>query len=243
MTLALRIAPVPARPGVSAPLPVAGRVLVADASGALYCEASGALIVADLHFEKGSSFARRGMMLPPYDSRDTLARLAAVTARYQPKIVISLGDAFHDREGHRRLGAPERAMLASLQRGRDWLWVAGNHDPDAIEGLGGSSAAEVRLGPLVLRHEPRRGAQPGEIAGHLHPAATVAGRGGAVRRRCFASDGLRCILPAFGVYAGGLDLRHSAFHDILPLRETPARIWAHVCGAARIYPVRGTRLA
>ena len=140
MNIALRIAaPRPGGPGRSAPLPVAGRVLVADALGALFCEISGALIVADLHFEKGSSFARRGMLLPPYDSRDTLARLAAVIARYAPRLVVSLGDAFHDREGHRRLGPVERDMLAAMQRGRDWVWVAGNHDPGAIEGLGGQS--------------------------------------------------------------------------------------------------------
>ena len=172
---------------------VAGVDLLADVCGALFHEADGVLLVADLHLEKGSSFARRGLMLPPYDTAATLAKLGAVVARTRPRLVVALGDSFHDRAGASRMGEADRAALAALQAGRDWVWLAGNHDPAPPEGLGGTTAATWSLGPLTLRHEPLPGAPAGEIAGHLHPVAIVAGAGGAVRRRAFVSDGTRCI--------------------------------------------------
>ena len=155
-------------------VPVAGVDLLADVLGALFHEGDRVLLVADLHLEKGSSFARRGMMLPPYDTAATLTKLAIVVARYAPRVVIALGDSFHDRQGSTRLGEADRASLARLQSGRDWLWLAGNHDPEAPSGLGGATADLWRLGPLTLRHEPS-------------PAAGPAG--GAPRPPCGISDG------------------------------------------------------
>src|SRR3954471_16307607 len=112
--------------------------LTADCAGALYWAEQGLLVVSDLHFEKGSSFARRGQLLPPYDTTETLARLARVIAYYAPRLVIALGDSFHDRHGHARLSEQDRASLTALQRGRDWIWITGNHDPDPADGIGGS---------------------------------------------------------------------------------------------------------
>jgi DNA ligase-associated metallophosphoesterase len=228
-------------------VPVAGVDLLADVLGALFHEGDRVLLVADLHLEKGSSFARRGMMLPPYDTAATLAKLAVVVARYTPRLVIALGDSFHDRGGSTRLGDADRAALTRLQAGRDWLWLAGNHDPAAPAGLGGATSDVWHLGPLTLRHEPKPGTgQPGggqngmgaddthgEIAGHLHPVAVVAGASGAVRRRCFVSDGSRCIMPAFGAYAGGLNFRHPAFAGLL----TSGRRIAHALGRDRVYAI------
>ncbi len=212
---------------------VAGIDLLADFSGALFHEGERILLVADLHLEKGSSFARRGMLLPPYDSGATLARLATVIGRYAPRQVIALGDSFHDREAAARLMSRDREALARLQAGRNWLWLTGNHDPVPPEGLGGQSQGECRLGPLTLRHEPDPGVATGEIAGHLHPVAIVMGTSGAVRRRCFVSDGTRCIMPAFGSYAGGLNFRHPAFAGLL----TTGRRVAHALGRDRVYAV------
>lgn len=217
----------------SALMTVAGVPFLADPSGGLFHEAEGALLVADLHLEKGSSFALRGMMLPPYDTGATLAALAAVIDRYRPRLVVALGDSFHDPNAASRLSAADLATVEALQRGRDWLWLTGNHDPLPPEGLAGSVQAEWRLGPIVLRHEPQADAGTGEIAGHLHPVARVVGTSGTARRRCFVSDGLRCVMPAFGAYAGGLNIHHAAFR---PLFGTRPRV-AHALGRDRVYAV------
>src|ERR1700738_3078313 len=148
------------------PLNVAGVDFVADLSGALFWEEQSLLVVSDLHLEKGSSFAARGVLLPPYDTAVTLGLLAAVVARHDPGIVIALGDSFHDRDAHGRLSAPDRDTIAALQTGRDWIWIAGNHDPALPSTLGGVVAHEVAIGPLAFRYEPT--GSPGEIAGHLH---------------------------------------------------------------------------
>ena len=190
-------------------LTVAGVTLIADLSGALFWEDERLLVVSDLHLEKGSSFATRGVLLPPYDTVATLSRLAAVIARHDPRTVIALGDSFHDREAHERLSAPDRQALSALQARRDWIWISGNHDPALPDDLDGAVASEVAVGAIVFRHEPT-GAF-GEIAGHLHPKARVATRGRSVERRCFASDGACAVMPAFGAYAGGLSIRDRAF--------------------------------
>ncbi|WP_237482111.1 ligase-associated DNA damage response endonuclease PdeM [Lichenibacterium dinghuense] len=221
---------------------IAGVDLLADFCGALFHEGDRVLLVADLHLEKGSSFARRGMMLPPYDTAATLAKLAAVVARTKPRLVVALGDSFHDRGGASRMGEADRAALGALQAGRDWLWLAGNHDPAPPDGLTGDTADQWHLGPLTLRHEPTPGADnragaAGEIAGHLHPVAIVAGAGSAVRRRCFVSDGTRCIMPAFGAYAGGLNFRHPAFAGLLK----DGRRIAHALGRDRVYAIPESR--
>ncbi len=187
-------------------LGVGGVTMVADLSGALFWEEQSLLVVSDLHLEKGSSFAARGVLLPPYDTVATLGRLAAVIARHDPRMVIALGDSFHDRDAHGRLSAPDRGTIAALQARRDWIWISGNHDPALPSDLGGVVAHEVAIGPIAFRHEPTGAV--GEIAGHLHPKARVTRRGRSMERRCFACDGERAVMPAFGAYAGGLSIRN-----------------------------------
>ena len=211
---------------------MAGVELVADQAGALYWPEHGLLAVADLHLEKGSSFAQRGVLLPPYDTAATLARLGQLIDRYVPRLVIALGDSFHDRRGPSRLHSSPRGSLLSLQRGRDWIWITGNHDPEPADGIGGRFAASVTLDGLTFRHLPGGGGE-GEIAGHLHPVARVARWGRAVSRRCFACDGRRVVMPAFGAYAGGLNVRDRAFAAVF---ETLA-FNAHMLGERRVYAV------
>ena len=176
-------------------------------------------------------------MLPPYDTAATLGRLADVVARYAPKVIVALGDSFHDGGGPARMGEADRAALRALQQGREWIWISGNHDPEPPEDLGGLCASEIRLGALTLRHEPQAGASPGEIAGHLHPVARVSSPAGSLRKRCFASDGLRCVMPAFGAFAGGLNIRDEAFAPLF----AKAPVVAHVMGRSRIYAVSMAR--
>ncbi|WP_424631579.1 ligase-associated DNA damage response endonuclease PdeM [Bradyrhizobium sp. SYSU BS000235] len=214
---------------------VAGVTFVADISGALFWEQQSLLVVSDLHLEKGSSFAQRGVLLPPFDTTATLARLGAVIARHDPRTVISLGDSFHDREAHERLSPVNREMLTGLQARRDWIWISGNHDPSLPRDFGGVVADEVAIGPIAFRHEPT-GAM-GEIAGHLHPKARVSTRGRSVERRCFASDGARAIMPAFGSYTGGLSIRDIAFAAIF---QTLA-FTAHVLGDRRVHAIAASR--
>jgi DNA ligase-associated metallophosphoesterase len=180
-------------------------------SGALWLEEVRALVVADLHLEKGSSYAARGQMLPPYDTRETLRRLCAEVAELKPDMVILLGDTFHDRRSEARLASDDAECLRELARNGRLIWVVGNHDADGPQTLPGETAAELALCGLILRHEPQAGLQPGEVAGHLHPAARVTASRGSVRRRCFITDAERAILPAFGAYAGGLNVRDQAF--------------------------------
>lgn len=217
---------------------VAGEAALLDPRGALHLPDFGVLVVSDLHLEKGSAAARQGRLLPPYDSLATLDLLAAVIATHRPRIVVSLGDSFHDGGGAGRLPLPCRERLELLMAGREWVWVAGNHDPEAPAGLPGAVAGEIALGRLRLRHEPLAGAQAGEIAGHLHPGATVVRRGRAVRRRCFAGDGTRLVMPAFGAFTGALDLRDRAY-DGLFRRES---LVAHLLGKTRVHAVAASRL-
>jgi len=214
---------------------IAGVSLLADFSGALFWEEQRLLVVSDLHLEKGSSFAARGVLLPPYDTVATLSRLAAAIARHDPRMVIALGDSFHDRDAHRRLSRTDRGALAALQTRRDWIWISGNHDPALPSDLGGVVASEVAIGQIVFRHEPTGAC--GEIAGHLHPKARVPTRGRTVERRCFACDGERAVMPAFGAYAGGLSIRDAAFAKIFPSR----RFTAHVLGDNRVHTITASR--
>ena len=158
------------------------------------------LAVADLHLEKGSAFAARGVLLPPYDTATSLTRLGQLIERYAPRLVIALGDSFTTAAGRRGCTTLAAAALKALQRGRDWLWIAGNHDPDECDNIGGQFADVLALGALTFQHQPSPQPNDGEIAGHLHPVARVARRGRAVSRRCFASDGRRLVMPAFGAY-------------------------------------------
>jgi len=225
------------QPAEAPPLPalvgVAGVVLEAFAEGVLWWADRRMLMVADLHLEKGSSYARRGQMLPPYDTAETLARLGRITARLDPAVVVSLGDSFHDDGGSSRLRPEDRAALRAIQAGRDFIWIAGNHDPGRPHGLDGDHMEALTAGPLTFRHAPVAGGGPGEIAGHLHPCARVAGRGRSVRRKCFAGDGARLVLPAFGAYAGGLNVLDRAFAGLF----APPSFRAFVLGEAQVYAV------
>lgn len=195
---------------------IEGVIVAALPQGALWIENARALVVSDLHLEKGSSFARNGQMLPPYDTGATLARIAALMDEHEPDIVVSLGDSFHDGGGPARMHASDRALLQNLLGRVDWVWIEGNHDSKSATTLGGVVREMLLLGPLLLRHAPAPHLSPGEIAGHLHPCAKIAGRGRSVRRRCFATDGKRLVMPAFGAYTGGLNLRDEAFDPIFP---------------------------
>ena len=181
-----------------------------DLSGALYIPDYDTLLVADLHFEKGSSLARFGVVIPPFDTRSTLDALEEVVGRRKPKTLVSLGDSFHDCDGPQRLGTDELSRISALARKTDLLWITGNHDPLLPDELPGDVAEQITLGNLTLRHEPHLSAD-GEICGHLHPAAIVRQRGRRLRRRCFAANKDRLFMPAFGAYTGGLNVKSDVF--------------------------------
>lgn len=232
MTAAVQFNAVTQHPLGGLALCLAGEMVVCRASGALWIPARHTLIVADLHLEKGSFYASRGQMLPPYDTADTLRRLAAEVAVLRPEHLIFLGDSFHDRAGEARLARCDIESLHDVAEGRRLLWITGNHDPMGPCGLPGEAVEILSLGALRLVHEPGDGATPGEIAGHLHPCARVKARGASVRRRCFVTDGQRLILPAFGALAGGLNIRDVAFGRLLRPRALAA-----VLGAGRVHAV------
>lgn len=205
--------------------------------GALWIAEAKTLIVSDLHLEKGSSFALRGQMLPPYDTHAALMKIEALIARLAPDIIVSLGDSFHDGGGVARMGSADRARLQGMIARCDWIWVEGNHDGRAPETLGGVVRETLHIGALVLRHAPSAGAAPGEIAGHLHPCARVSGRGRSVRRRCFATDGARLVMPAFGAFTGGLNVCDAVFAPIFP-----DGVLALALGKTRVLPAPWERL-
>lgn len=199
----------------AAPVHVAGERLMLDPAGVLHWPARRLLCVSDLHFEKGSAFAVRGRLLPPYDTRETLARLLPLLRRYRPERIVFLGDSFHDDGGAARMAAQDRAVLVHALSGVEAVWVAGNHDPAPPMGLPGLAVAELAEGPLVFRHVPAAGAS-GEVAGHLHPKATAPTRAGGVCRACFVADPRRVLLPAFGAFTGGLDVGDAAIATLFP---------------------------
>jgi DNA ligase-associated metallophosphoesterase len=217
---------------------IAGERAVCDPRGVLYFPELSLLAVSDLHLEKGSSLARRGALIPPYDTAATLARLQVVIANYAPRIVVSLGDSFHDGEGAARLHSDFRDRLEALMAGRDWFWIAGNHDPDAPADLPGETVRELAIGSLVFRHEPSKGQVEGEVAGHLHPCARIVQRGRSVRRRCFAGDGGRMVMPAFGAYTGSLNVLDRAYAGLFR-RES---LMAYMMGRDRIFALPGSML-
>ncbi len=208
--------------------------LVADACGVLYWPAQRTLLVADLHLEKGAHYAGRGAFLPPYDTRETLRRLADAVARYEPVRVIALGDSFHSERGADEISQVDVDTLASMQRQREWIWITGNHDPRIAARVGGSVAPELQIDGVALRHAPREGRESHEIAGHLHPVARIAGRGMTLRRRCFIGDGGRVVMPAFGAFAGGLNVLDSAFAPLFPMLAATAVL---LLGETGLYPV------
>ncbi|OYQ33447.1 phosphoesterase [Niveispirillum lacus] len=218
-----------------------GASLTADPAGALFWPARGWLLVADLHLEKGSAFARSGQLLPPYDTAATLSRLETLCQRWNPTQVICLGDSFHDRDAAGRVSAADGRRIKALTSAHAWVWIAGNHDPAPPPGWGGRVIAdELREGPLVLRHQavPEAGASRGEISGHYHPKAAAIVRGKRISARCFATDGRRMILPAFGAYTGGLNVLHPAITGLL---QRPFQAW--MMGTGRLFPLPSNRLA
>lgn len=220
------------------PITVAGKAFVADMTGALWWPAERTLIVADLHLEKGSSRAARGQLLPPYDTRETVSKLALLLDRWDPVRVCCLGDSLHDVEAAERIDPADRAALAILQEDRQWLWVTGNHDPHIPELLGGSVVDRVVIGGLKLQHEPHAGLVTHEIAGHLHPAARISIYGHSVRRPCFVGNGRRLVLPAFGAFTGGLNVLDRAFQPLFG--SEGMRVW--MLGQEGVYPVAARHL-
>ncbi|MBX3490223.1 ligase-associated DNA damage response endonuclease PdeM [Parvibaculum sp.] len=219
-------------------LTVCGQAFDLTPEGAAFLAAERLLVAADLHLEKGSSYAARGIALPPYDTRATLVRLENLIARFRPRVVVALGDSFHDARADSRMAPKDAAHLARLTRSCDWIWISGNHDPAPPPQFGGEIMEQFRLGPLTFRHEPQAAPATGEIAGHLHPCAAVRVRGRRLRRRCYTSDGTRMVLPAFGAYAGGLNVLDRAFDDLLPGLDFHA--W--MMGGRTVVPVAARRL-
>lgn len=197
------------------PISFAGEDFVFDLSGALYWPDQGAVIVADLHFEKGSSFAAQAYRpLPPHDTAQTLMRLHDLIARYRPRQVICLGDSFHDAAASDRLDAGDLARLRLLMDGNRWIWVTGNHDPAIPAMLGGDATGRLVIGNVVLQHDAS--AESGLIFGHFHPIGLVSSNGHLIRRRCFVLGQRRLLLPAFGSYAGGLNVLDPAIASLFP---------------------------
>ena len=220
-------------------LELAGAEVLLRASGALWLAAERVLVVADLHLEKGSAYAARGQMLPPYDTRETLGRLAAEAAQLRPATILLLGDTFHDGGAEARFSAEDVRTLTTIATVAELVWVVGNHDADGPRALPGRSAGAWSVAGLSLVHEPTATPRFGEVAGHLHPAARIKGRVGSVRRRCFITDGERLILPAFGAFAGGLNVRDAAFRGLFrrpPLAVALGDRRAHAVGWAQLGP-------
>jgi len=214
--------PAPIRPAArnSIAVGLGGEPAVLDASGALFLPALSTLVFADLHFEKGSSFAERGALLPPYDSAATLDRMEAALACYQPARVICLGDSFHDIRGGDRMAASHAGRLRHLADQRDWIWIAGNHDPDIPENAGGIVLDSYELNSLFFLHEAEEAPRGFEISGHFHPKARIKAGPRRISRPCFIADERRMILPSFGAYTGGLDIRSKAIASLFPAAFT-----------------------
>ncbi len=218
---------------------VAGVELVADPSGVCWWPQERCLIVSDLHLEKGSSFARRGQMLPPYDTGATLVRLQRDIKYYQPGTVVSLGDSFHDRDASARLSLIYRQQLSELVKACDWLWITGNHDPEPPVEMPGTAVETLAFGPLHFCHEPDTDSGAGQISGHLHPKAKLVKRGRSIRRRCFATSRDRLILPAYGSYTGGLNVLDKAFDGLFDKRI----FHALMLGEDQVYRIAGRDLS
>jgi uncharacterized protein len=190
------------------PFSFVGETFQATPDGALHWPSEQALLVADLHLEKASWFARFGQFLPPYDSHATLTALAVEAERTGATRLYCLGDSFHDRFGCDRLPVSARELLTALTSKLDWTWIVGNHDPGFADHCGGRIADEVEIAGIILRHEAVRDEPRPEISGHFHPKLRVNLRGRHVSRRCFVTSATKIIMPAFGSLTGGLDAHH-----------------------------------
>ena len=200
---------------------IAGNEAVLDVSGALYLPQDKLLVVSDMHLEKGTSWARRGIFLPPYDSKLTLTALQKVVNRFQPLRILFLGDSFHDKSAPFRLQTVELETLNLIAAKHEFIWVTGNHDPEIPDMLPGICCEELHASGLHFAHIPTKTFDAeGQLAGHLHPVALINGRGRNLRRRCFITDGKRMIMPAFGAYTGGLSVKDNAFNGLFDKPST-----------------------
>lgn len=200
-----------------------GLTFMPDMSGALFQPDEKLLLVADLHLEQGASLARRGLHVPPYDTSATLSMLENVLAATRAHRLVLLGDSFHDGLAHNEVLVGDAKRLRTLTSNVDTIWIAGNHDPNAHESLGGVCVEELELGAITLRHVPAQlNAGEMEIAGHLHPGASLEQRGHHIRTKCFVADDRRIILPAFGSYTGALNVRSTAFKGLLNTQQAKA---------------------
>ena len=207
------------------PFSFAGEEMRLVQGRALFWPRERALLVADLHLEKASFFARHGQMLPPYDSRETLERLAGAVRETGARRVYALGDNFHDGDGPQRLEPHAAGMLAALTRALDWVWITGNHDAGAEEIAGGALAEEIAAGGMVLRHKARPGEERPEMSGHFHPRLTLSARGRRIARACAVKSEQRLILPAFGAMTGGMNAANPAIVSAMqPAREIDALV-------------------
>ncbi len=190
------------------PLSFDGRRFFVAGDAALWWPERRALLMADLHLEKGSFYAATGQMLPPYDSHATLDAIAALVARLQPATVYCLGDNFHDDAGEARLAPCAAATLQALTAATDWQWIRGNHDREVSGRWGGRALAEIEVDGLLLRHQAVLGESRPEMSGHFHPKLRMSVRGRRIARRCFVRTPRKLIFPAFGALTGGLDVHH-----------------------------------
>jgi hypothetical protein len=223
-------------------IPLAGVTLEADLLGALVWPAEATLVFADLHLEKGSSYAARGrpQFVPPYDTRATIERMERLVARHVPARVICLGDSVHDRTAAERADKDDAERISAMTARRDWIWIAGNHDPEPPRAWGGTVLSEVAIGNIVFRHQAADDKpDPGtaEISGHFHPTASVATRAARISARCFASDARRLVMPAFGAYAGGLNVLNQAIARLFDVEFDVA-----VLGKTRVFALNSARL-
>lgn len=213
---------------------IAGNEAVLDVSGAVYLAADELLIIADMHLEKGTAWAKRGIFLPPYDSKVTILALQKVVAKFSPKRILFLGDSFHDKTAAFRLQSLELEALNQIAIEQELIWVTGNHDPQIPDVIAGTCCDEMHLSGLHFTHIPTKNYEArGQVSGHLHPAAHVTGRGRSIRRRCFITDSKRMIVPAFGAYTGGLSVKDKAFDGLFDKPST--RIF--VLGDDEIFPM------
>ncbi len=210
---------------------LAGMEAVLDMSGALYLTEGRILVVADMHLEKGTSGARRGIFLPPYDSQITLNLLSRTVTTYAPERVIFLGDSFHDAHAPLRLDTGCLDTLTTISKSCELVWVTGNHDPEIPQSIAAMCISELSFSGLHFTHIPELSTHTPQVSGHLHPVVTVTGRGRSMRRRCFATDGSRMILPAFGAYTGGLNVKDKAFDGLFKR----SALTTHVIGEQGIY--------
>ena len=201
----------------AAPLHLAGHRLLLDPLGAVVWPEERVLAVADLHLEKGSAAARRGQLVPPWDTADTLDRLQRLLRSWRPATVVALGDSFHDGHGPARMAVPDATRLRAMAQAARFVWVGGNHDPTPTHGLPGLAVSAWTHRGLTFRHEARHeGGGGAELCGHFHPKAAVPTRAGPVTRPCFVTDAHRVMLPALGAYTGGLDVAHPAIARLFP---------------------------